>query len=156
MYRGIRCRIPNEHGQSLGNALAPVDFTKYEWKLGNSEAYFVEQNNFTASFFSVDDYEQGIVGADLQKRLQEHSYYTIFVDLQGYPSEQFGTITTYEEFVKSDCEIVILLTDSSDFDIYCKNPLLIEKLYNNAKTQQFEGLHYLSEENDGRTAMRAW
>ena len=153
MYRGIRCSIPNKQGQYFGNLLAPVDVAKYVWKVGNSEAYFVEQNHFTESVFSDDDYECGIVGTDLRKKLQKHSYYTIFVDLQGYPSEKFLVIKTYKDFLKSDCEIVILLTDCTYFDIYCKDPLLIEKMYNHAKAQQFEDLQYLTEENDGRTGM---
>ncbi|MFJ7953505.1 DUF2691 family protein [Lysinibacillus sp. NPDC096418] len=156
MYRGIGCSIPNEHGQSLGNILAPVDLARYMWKVGNSDAYFVEQNNFTESFFSDDEYERGITGADLQMRLRKDSYYTIFMDLKGYPSEQFTVITTYEDFLKSDCEIVILLSDCTYFNIYCKNPLLIEKMYRHAKAQQFEDLQYLTEENDGRTRWGIW
>ncbi|KOS68791.1 hypothetical protein AEA09_09735 [Lysinibacillus contaminans] len=156
MYRGIRCFVPNEKGRILGNVLEPVDFIKYVWKIGNSEAYFVNQNNHFEDFFSDDDYELGIVGADLQRRFEENSYYTIFVDLQGYPSEQFEAITTYEDFVKSNCEIVILLTDCTYLDIYCKDRQLIEKLYNHAKTLPVKGLHCLSDENDGRTGMVAF
>ena len=151
MVRGIRCSIPNKQGQYLGTILAPIDVAKYMWKVGNSEAYFVEQNHFTESFFSDDDYEHGIGGTDLRGKFLNYSYYTIFIDLQGYPSEEFVTIKTYDDFLKSDCEIIILLTDCTYFDIYCKDPLLIEKMYNHVKAQQFEDLHYLTEENDGRT-----
>lgn len=110
--------MSNEKGRILGNALEPVDFTKYVWKIGNSEAYFVEQHNHFEDFFLDDDFEQGIIGTDLHRKLRVDSYYTIFVDLQGYPSVPFTAITTYEDFVKSDCEIIILLADCTHLDIY--------------------------------------
>lgn len=120
MYRGIRCRIPNNHGQILGNLLKPVDLTKYEWKLGSSEAYYVKEKGKFEDFFTDVDYGQGIKGSDLQNRLLAHSYYTIFVNLQAYPSGLTTSITTYEDFVSSDCEMIILLTDCTYLDIYCK------------------------------------
>lgn len=156
VYRGIRCRIPNEHGQILGDLLKPVDLAKYVWKLGNSEAYFIKLKGQFEDFFTNDDYEQAIVGANLEKRFDQELYYTIFVDLQGYPSERFTAITTYEDFVRSDCEIVILLTDSTYLDIYCKDLYLLKELYLHAKNMQFEDLHFLTNENDNRTKMVAF
>lgn len=153
VYRGIQCRIANEHGQILGGILEPIDLAKYVWKLGTSEAYVINEKSQFEDFFTDEDYEQGIKGVDLQKRFQSDSYYTIFISLQAFPSELTTVITTYEDFVRSDCEMVILLADCTYLDIYCKNQQLIERLYQHALDLGVTDLHYISQENDDRTSL---
>lgn len=62
-----------------------------------------------------------INGAELKRLLENHTYYMIFADLKAYPNSEFSTINTYEKFLKSKCEIVLLVIDYSCVTIYSKN-----------------------------------
>ncbi|MED0799829.1 DUF2691 family protein [Bacillus inaquosorum] len=74
-----------------------------------------------------------VEGAVFANHLKTNQYYTIFVELQAYPFGQaVDLVQTYEEFIDSDCELVLLLADSSYVSIYCKDRNVIEKLFINA------------------------
>lgn len=65
-------------------------------------------------------------------------------------------VQTYEEFVDSDCELVLLIADNSYVSIYCKNKNTIEKLYFNALKNDFEEVLFITDENDTRTGLTVW
>ncbi|MCY8202800.1 DUF2691 family protein [Bacillus sp. N12A5] len=53
--------------------------------------------------------------------------------MQAFPfSKTVNQIKTYAEIVDSDCELVLLLADSSYVSIYCKDENVIERIYFNA------------------------
>ncbi|MCY7984334.1 DUF2691 family protein [Bacillus inaquosorum] len=96
-----------------------------------------------------------VEGAVFANHLKTNQYYTIFVELQAYPFGQaVDLVQTYEEFVDSDCELVLLLADSSYVSIYCKDRNVIEKLFINALKNDFEEVQLITDDNDTSQALR--
>lgn len=67
----------------------------------------------------------------------------------------FIELNTYEDFLKSDCEIIILITDSVFVDIYAKDEMVINKIKYNAEQCDFKDIAYITDENDYRTYLSA-
>lgn len=134
--------------------LKPIDTTVFSWRIGNSESYIVVDDELDEELFSED--KKAIEGAELKKLLENNKYYIIFADLQAYPKDDFSDIETYEDFIKSQCELVLLVVDSCYVTIYCKNKETIELLYKNATECGFKNVEYITDENDTRTRLSAW
>lgn len=154
MKRGISFEIPNEYGTILGEVLKPIDTTVFSWRIGNGESYIVVDGELDEALFSED--KKAIEGTELKKLLENNKYYIVFADLQAYPKGEFSEIETYENFIESKCELVLLVVDSCYFTIYCRNKETIELLYKNATDCGFEDIKYITDENDTRTRLSAW
>ena len=155
MRRGISFEIPNEYGGFLWEALKPINITEFIWHIGSEESYLVEDDKLGELLFpeEINDMD----GLFLKKFLEDNKYYLIFADIKAYPKGKNPTnIETYEEFVNSDCELVLLVVDSVYFTIYCKDREKLESLYNNAKLKGFDDLQYITDENDTRTKLSVW
>ncbi|MGG1243126.1 DUF2691 family protein [Bacillus cabrialesii] len=154
MKRGVSFQIPNEYGHFLWRILQPLEIADYNWQT-SGESYFVVDGE-------LDDeelfHDYAIVeGTDLANRLKTNQYYTIFVELQAFPfGKTVNQVKTYEEFVDSGCELVLLIADNSYVSIYCKNKNTIEKLYLNALKNDFEEVQFITDENDTRTGLTVW
>jgi Protein of unknown function (DUF2691) len=154
MKRGISFEIPNKYGSLLGEVLKPIDITAFSWRIGNGELYIIVNNELDKELFSGD--KEVIEGVELRSLLENNKYYVIFADLQAYPKDEFSDIETYDEFLKSNCELILLVVDSCYVTIYCKNKGTIELLYKNATDCGFEDVIYITHENDTRTRLSAW
>ncbi|MEM1505280.1 DUF2691 family protein [Domibacillus sp. 8LH] len=150
MRRGVSFEIPNEYGSLLGNVLKPIDITVFAWQIGSGESYRVE-NGQLKELFPAD--KDTIGGAELKRLLEDHTYYMIFADLKAYQNGEFSTIDTYEEFIESQCELVLLVVDCSYVTIYCKNKKGLELLHDHAIDCGFENVEYITDENDTRTGL---
>lgn len=153
MKRGISFESPNEYGTILGEVLKPIDTTVLKWRIGNGESYIVD-DELDEALFSED--KKAIEGTELKKLLENNKYYIVSADLQAYPKGEFSEIETYDDFIESQCELVLLVVDSCYFTIYCRNKETIELLYKNATDCGFEDIKYITDENDTRTRLSAW
>ena len=154
MKRGISFELPNESGFFLADILKPIDMTAFSWRLGIGESYKVGNNEFSENLYLED--EKMMEGKLLKKLLENNSYYVIFADLQAHLKGKVTEINTYEEFTKSECELVLLVVDSCYATVYCKNKDMLELLYENAQNCGFENIEYITVENDGRTRLSVW
>ncbi len=147
MKRGIRFEIPNQHGRFIAEILQPIDYKKYKWHIDRSEIW--TSCNVGVPLFT----DQYIGGHEFFELVNIGSYYMIFGVIKAFPQSALITkISKFEEFIESECEVILLVADSSFVDIYCKDKLLIDKLYNNAKSRSYKKLEYI-DENDSRTGM---
>lgn len=154
MKRGISFESPNEYGTILGEVLKPIDTTVFKWRIGNGESYIVVDDELDEALFSED--KKAIEGTELKKLIENNKYYIISADLQSYPKDEFSEIKTYDDFVESQCQLVLLVVDSCYFTIYCRNKETIELLYKNATDCGFENIKYITDENDTRTRLSVW
>jgi ribosomal protein S16 len=84
-------------------------------------------------------------------------YYIIFADLKAYPKgKMVSDIGTYEDFLNSDCQLVVLVVDCTYVTIYSKDKEMLEWLYYRAKVNKFENVQYITKENDSRTRLSVW
>lgn len=154
MKRGISFELPNESGFFLADILKPIDMTAFSWRLGSGETYKVGNNEFTENLFLED--AKIVEGKLLKKLLENHSYYVIFADLQAHPKGKVTEINTYEEFAKSECELVLLVVDCCYATVYCKSKEKLELLHENAQDCGFENIEIITDENDGSTRLSVW
>ncbi|WP_223643477.1 DUF2691 family protein [Planococcus sp. 4-30] len=154
MKRGISFEIPNKYGRWLGEILKPIDITAFDWQIGSGESYTVIDEQLDEELFSN---ERNIIeGAGLKNRIEANRYYIIFTDLQAFPKNEVTRVETFEEFLESDCQLVLLVVDCIYVTIYCKNQESIELLNKNAIACGFEEIEYITDENDGRTRLSVW
>ncbi|MFS0862116.1 DUF2691 family protein [Fredinandcohnia sp. 179-A 10B2 NHS] len=152
MIRGISFLIPNEWGNYLHKICNGIDITNYSWRIGDGE--IIEDTDDHSDLFK--GYNREISGTELKSLIESKNYYTIFADLQAYPTGNISSIETYEEFIQSECEIIIIIIDSIYTAIYCKNAIIRKTLYQNALEAGFTNIEYISDENDFRTRITAW
>ncbi|MDP4120586.1 MAG: DUF2691 family protein [Bacillota bacterium] len=140
MIRGLTFKVPNKHGSILYDILQDIEVQKYTWKIDEEEIYIKDESLFPNDI--VD-------GIEFEKRIMYPSYYVIFVNLQAYAVySDFNDINSYEDFTKSECEILILVTDSIFVDVYVKDIKIIERIKSNAIKNNFSEINYISEKND--------
>lgn len=85
------------------------------------------------------------------------SYYVLFINLQGYlKGDAQQVITTYEDFLKSACQFIILVVDGRYFEIYVKDEQLLLQFIRNATVLNGKDIKIKTDYDDGRTHMSVW
>ncbi|WP_269318269.1 DUF2691 family protein [Exiguobacterium sp. KJ 601] len=153
MRRGLRFTIPNQYGQFLKAILSPIPLDQYRWKVIDEESYIVKDGHLNRLLFSDSIVIDGRQFAEL---LTQHEHYLIFVDIKAFQSHMSSEIVTYEDFLHSTCEFALLVTDSQDVTIYCKDQEMLNSLYQNASWYGFEDVTYITRHNDSRTRLSCW
>lgn len=83
------------------------------------------------------------------------SQYIIFTDLKAFPvGTNLSEIDTYEAFLASACELILLIVDCSYTSIYCKDIKVLSELYANVESLKVDKLAYITDENDFRNTLR--
>lgn len=152
--RGITFEIPNAYGRYLFEILHGIDIHKFTWKVGDGEAYYVENNTLKDSLF-LHTYQ--LNSMQLFREISKEDYYLIFADLKGFPiGGILKEINTYQDFVESDCQFVLLVVDSSYVTIYSKNKNTIKQLFSNAENAGYKNISYITDENDQNSTLVAF
>ena len=147
--RGIQYEIPNEWGNYLYKIFEGIDMSKYVWKIYDDETYVKSEESF---LFEKDCYNN----EEFLKKIRDNEYYVVFICLRAFPAGSSITeIKTYNDFYKSDCELVLLASDCSYVDIYVKSQAMLDMLYINAKKYNFTDIEFITDENDARTRLNA-
>ena len=146
--RGLSFKISNPKGLPLVQILKCVEVKNYYW-------YVVPSQNDTWDscmeqlLFNCDTYD-GLSFYDTIK--QDH--FVIFLKLQAYFSRgKNDEILSYEDFQKSECQLLLLIYDCCYVDIYLKDQAIIEELYQHALSSGYQAVHYITDDNDTRTKM---
>ena len=141
--RGIKFLIPNLTDTFISKILEGICVEQYIWKISEDEVYLEGESLFLS---------EKLNGQDFRKAINHPRYYVVFANLQAYPvSSDFCELNTYEDYLKSTCEIVVLITDCIFVDIYCKQQADIEIIKTNAVNNYFCDIEYVTDENDIRT-----
>ncbi|MBM7095146.1 DUF2691 family protein [Bacillus sp. H-16] len=150
--RGITFEIPNAYGHYLSEILDGVK--GLTWKIGDGESYVIENETLGVPLFpSACIVEEDV----LLKEVSKKDYYLIFADLKGFPEKSdVREITTYKEFVESECQFVLLVIDSSYVTIYSKDQSTIKHLFSKAVEAGYKKIEYITDENDERTTLIAF
>ena len=145
MKRGISFKVPNEYGHLLCKVLDKINIADYHWKITYDQVF---KNNshflFNDSEYDGKEFKDIICSA-------KASYNAFLLSLQGaLKKEQNIEVKTYEEYLKSQVLIIMLVADSEWVDIYCKNNSIIEQIKQNAEHNKFDNIEYITDENDTR------
>ena len=142
MIRGIKFKIPNKWGYILKDILKDISLENYIVKINEDNEIWIENDKQLLE-------EKIIEGEKFSKLISKNLYYTIFANIHIYEKEsKISNIKTYEQFLKSDCEIIILIIDSIDVCIYVKNKEILNRIELNVKENKFKNIKYITDEND--------
>ena len=146
MIRGICFCVPNGCPKLFEKILHDIDIIKYTWENieNDNQVYRLNKNNdflFTKPFYT---------GYEFKKLISSNNYYSIFVHLHAYFTNELLKIDSYYDFLNSKCQMIILLTDSIFVEVYCKDVTIIQTLKQNAKKNSFKDIRYITDKNDTR------
>jgi hypothetical protein len=153
--RGVSFLLPGDWGKCLFDILDCIGIEKFYWLIDDDEIHTQSENPMDAFLFKYC--ERFISGTELKKLVSEQDYLAIFVKLQGYTCEKMDSafncydVGAYEDFLKSNCDIVLLIADAAYCEFYAKDSHIIEAMYKNAKKRNWTEVELTTNENDGRT-----
>lgn len=142
---GVFFEVPDDLLDNISNLLELVPFYEYQWLINNDEILIRKNNQITnEDLFKEED--RIINGQDLYNIVSVNSYYTIFVNLYAFPKyADIKPIYNCYEFLKSDCNIVLSIFDSSYVMFWCKDNQVVSNIYNYAMTRGYTNVRYISD-----------
>lgn len=150
--KGIEFKIPNEYDKYLGKILEKVNDNNYIWKIEETEIYLEQNENNNENLFQNNRYSN----VEFQERIFSQNYYMIFANIKMYLEEDNIEINTYEDFIKSKCILILLVTDNEFVEVYSKDQDILDIIYKNAITNKFKDVMYISNNNYKRKKFSAY
>lgn len=148
MIRGVSFNIPQKTSNILFQILKCIKTENFHWYNIMSQTE-VWDSSHCFDFFE-DDYYDGEKFLNLI--FLEH--FVLFLKLQAYSNpDDFSELHTYEEFINSNCQLLLLIYDCEFVEIFIKDSLLSKVIYKNALLNGFTKVKYITEENDSRVCM---
>ena len=141
--RGISFQISNSDQNILWTILEGVECEKLWWHISEDEIY----NKMGESIFK----NEYINGENFRCIIHEN-HSIIFANLKAYlPNSIPHDIQNYEEFIKSECQLILLCADGFYYEIYAKDNSIIGIINDNAIKNMFSNIENITDENDERT-----
>lgn len=150
--KGIEFKIPNEYDKYLGKILEKVNDNNYIWKIEEDEIYLEQNENNNENLFQNNRYSN----VEFQERIFRQKYYMIFANIKMYLEEDNIEINIYEDFIKSKCILILLVTDNEFVEVYSKDQDILDIIYKNAITNKFKDVMYISNNNYKRKELSAY
>ncbi|MDD3392504.1 MAG: DUF2691 family protein [Bacilli bacterium] len=133
---GIKFKIPNKYCNYLYEILMGIDFEDSFWKIEDEEVY----KDDGGDLFCTINYNNN----DFKQLISTNIYYTIFLKLQLYMEKESNySINNFNDFLNSDCELILFITDNEYVEIYSKNSNMLNIIMNNAKLCNFSNIEMI-------------
>lgn len=148
--RGISFLVNSEYNNYIGKILQCTDLAQYTWCIDEDEVLVFDENKgrVCEQFFS----NLILTGREFEEIVTQKEYYVVQVNMKAYPpNAPRSDIQTYSDFVKSKCEVVLLISDAIYVELYCKNREYIENVRELCRQNDFKNVEYITDENDCRT-----
>ncbi len=93
-------------------------------------------------FFNGTIYKWG----DFETVIKNKKHYPIFLNLQIYcNSNDSQKISNYKEFLDSDCQLILFITDNEYVEVYAKNLDNLDLINKNAIKYNFKDIKFIDE-----------
>lgn len=149
MIRGIEFQIPSDNGKYLFNILEKIDLDTCHCYVEFNEIYRFDGDQNLLCLLDKNFYQ----GNELKKIIRGNEYIVIFLELFIYQeNKKFKEIQTYDDFTNSECEMILLIADSSYATLYHKNKSILNSLYKQFRLAGYSDISYI-DENDSRYRM---
>ncbi|MDT8716224.1 DUF2691 family protein [Clostridium sp. 19966] len=150
---GLDIEVSNEYSNYINKILSGVNLFSYDWEINTDDFLYYENGEIKQDFFGAD-----VLDAEKFTRcISRDSYYMIFADIKAYPiGSEHIEIKAFKDFLGSNCEMVILCTDSAFIEFYCKNRKILDKVYSNCINGCFEKVEYKSVADVSERGLIAW
>ena len=148
VIRGISFKVPQKNQNMLCEILSGIDISAYSWCCIKNQTEVWDKVS-EKELFDETNYN----GNDFLKCIQT-PHYMIFLKLQAYyQTHNFYEIQSYENFIDSDCQIIVLVYDCEFVEIYAKDITVCNSIYKKASQSGYDDVSYITEDNDRRTKM---
>lgn len=136
---GICFKVPNEYDTILYKILENIELDdKSICKIKEDEVL----NEKGDCFFNDEIYKW----IDFKKMIKSKKYYPIFLNLQiYYNSTSLQDINNYSEFLDSECQLILFITDNEYVEVYAKNPNDLNLMNQNVIKYNFKDVKYIDE-----------
>lgn len=142
---GVEFEYESSYELILKEIFNSIDFSKYEVSIKQKEVIYEDEQ---------EHLEYEMQGKKFKKAISINgNYYVNYLNLQIFPSNFIKSkILTYNDFLNSNCLLLLLISDNNFIEIYFKSNNLKEKILNNLKSMK---INYTikTKNNDGRTIM---
>ncbi len=148
MIRGISFKIPQEMTDTLWKIFRSIDVLRYDWYVPLDQREVWSEND-EVDFFDREYYSGNLFLEHIQK-----NHRVVFLKIQAYLGQcDLKDLHSYDEYIKSNCKLILLVYDCEYVEIYMKNSMEIEKIYRDIKNIGYSFVEYITDENDRRTKM---
>lgn len=145
--------VKNEKNNYLSKIFSGIDVLQYVWEIIHEDFLYYENGERKEKFFKTDI----LNGKEFLECISRDKYYMIFADIKAYPvSTERIEIETFNDFLESNCEMVLLCTDTAFIEFYCKDRDILDKVYNNCICNGFEKVQYKSITDVSGRNLIAW
>jgi len=147
---GLNIRVKNATDNFLYKIFNGIDLSGYIWEIAEDDIMCIKNGEHTQGLFNSNIMN----GEEFLSCISIDDYYMIFADIKAYPvGYNYSEIDSYEDYLISDCQIILLCADSTFIDFYSKDMTILEKVYENCINYGLEEVTTFTEENDSRTRM---
>lgn len=141
---GIKFKIPNTYDIILYKILKNINSEDSMWMVPTEEV-FCKDGSF---LFQYDIY----IDRKFRNMIKTIQHYPIFLNLQLYQSQfRHSSIHNYQEFLDSDCQLILFITDNIFVDVYSKNEHYLEIIEKAIEENNFLDKQYIM---DKETALK--
>ncbi|MBF4696041.1 DUF2691 family protein [Fusibacter ferrireducens] len=149
MIRGIEFLLPDGHDRHLYHILKSINLENKVCYIEFNEVYFKSKDRHFEDFFIKNAYN----GQELTAHIHAHEHFIIFFEVFIYPEKGiYEQIESYNDFIESDCEMILLISDSVYCEVYHKSEVILQRLFKIFEKLGYEGIIY-KDENDSRYRM---
>ena len=100
------------------------------------------------------NYDGIYTGKEFKKLLKElETCYIININMQA-AHKVIDAVKDYDDYLNSECKLVILICDVAYNEIYCKSSELCETIRSNCLKLDYSKFEVIDDDNDGRTVFR--
>lgn len=136
---GLYFLVTNQPDQYFKKILKGLGTENYFWKISEDEVY--KKNEEQSNCYSDLVFEKNVYTNKEFFNILEKNIYAIFCNIQLYSNiEDIEDINTPEDFIKSKCELILILTDDHFFEVYYKNPFYKELIIKNLNEMGVEDI----------------
>lgn len=147
--RGVSFKILRTTQNMLWQILKCIDIKSYYWLL------IPNQSEVWGSLSKDSLWNTTFCDGESFFHFVKSTHFIISLKLQAYSvaTKELFDIHTYEEFLKSDCQLLLLIYDCEFVEIFAKDPSVISDIYKNAILCNYANISYITDQNDGRIKM---
>lgn len=138
---GIECDFDGTLKEFLNN----IPIYLYDWYISEEEIICEGNNVYLPEY---------IKGNNLEKYLLNQKNMILFMNLQAYPN---GTgksrLKTYRDFVCSPCQLILLVSDKTCWEVYAKSQKILGQIILNLTLSGYDNYTIKTVDSDCRSIM---
>ena len=138
---GIEFELKTGYEKIVYELLNGIDYSEYDFYVIENEILENDDNKIIPN---------KIEGKNFLNVFNKYDYYVIFLNLQIYKkNKSLEKIKTYDDFVKSSCELILLICDNNYIELYFKNEIIKSIILKNLSEKNID-YKIKTKKDDGR------